>query len=162
MNQQSKARLQMRFLDILQKTPVILQGVIGELSQVDAQSWRDGGDGWTVLEVVCHLRDYEAIFRERAELILKQDNPPFPVYDHLALVVEHAYNAQDLTAVTQDLITSRQETLTLFNNLQASDWQRAGLHASMGSFTMLDLANHIGWHDINHLEQMARIIAEKQ
>lgn len=162
MNQQSAERLQMRFIDTLDKTTRILQGVIQGLSQADAQTWRDGGDGWTVLEVVCHLQDYEVIFRERATLILQEEAPTFPVYDHLALVEMNEYNAQNLTAVLQNLTTSRQETVTLFKNLQAGDWQRTGQHTAMGTFTMLDLANHIGWHDINHIEQIARIIAEKQ
>ena len=162
MNQISIERLQTRFLDTMQLTMDSLNAILKELAQADAQKWRDGGDGWTVLEVVCHLRDYDRIFRERAAMILHEDNPTFLHYDHLALVVDNNYNEQSLTAVLHQLTMSRQETLTLFNNLEKSAWQRAGQHATMGEFTMFDLANHIGWHDVNHLEQITRIIAEKQ
>ena len=39
--------------------------------------FRDGADGWSVLEILCHLRDYQAIFAERIRRILEEELPTF-------------------------------------------------------------------------------------
>ncbi len=162
MNQLSEERARMRWIDSMQKSVLSINAILKNLTQKDAQTWRDGGDGWTVLEVLCHLRDYDLIFRERGELILNEDNSLFLVYDHLALVIENKYNEQNLTAVLAELSTSRQKTVALFTNLDEAGWQRLGQHPSMGAYSMSDLASLTAWHDINHLEQMTRIMDVKE
>ena len=99
-----------RQIDNLRKNAAILSNILQDMAQNDAASWRDGLDGWTVLDIMCHLRDYEDIFRERGELILATCSPTFPVYDHLAMVVERAYHAQSLPDVLADFMASREKT----------------------------------------------------
>src|SRR5690606_10422072 len=76
-----------RFLRALQQTPVILNGILHGVTQEQAATLRDpnpsasGGAGWTTTEVVCHLRDFETIFYERALLLLKEDRPEIPTFD---------------------------------------------------------------------------------
>ncbi len=151
-----------RLVANMQKNIDILGHVLITITPEQAKTWRDGPDGWTILEVVCHLHDYDGIFLERGEMMAAADLPTFPVYDHLALVVDHAYNEQDLAEVFAKLTASRARFVAFFNGLSETEWQRAGNHVEYGRFTMEALAAHVSWHDANHLEQITRIIADNR
>jgi hypothetical protein len=151
-----------RLIDNLRKNSAILSHILQDVAQIDAATWRDGPDGWTVLDVMCHLRDYEDIFRERGELMMGETIPTFPVYDHLAMVVEREYHAQNLKEVLADFAASREETAVFFTNLSTEAWQRTGNHVEHGVYTMTSLAAHMVWHDSNHIEQITRVITDNQ
>jgi hypothetical protein len=145
----------------LMKTTVITIGhVIHALTQQDATQLRDGEHGWTILEVICHLRDFDGFFRHRATMMLEQDNPNLPAYDHEKLAVERHYNGGNLQQAYAELLASRQMTTDFFKQLTAEQWERAGIHPERGHFTMLDAAIQVGLHDIDHLEQITRILRE--
>ena len=154
--------LHARLIDNLTKNSDILKYILQTLTQADASKWRDGPDGWTVLDVMCHMRDYEDIFRERGELMMGDIIPTFPVYDHLKMVIEREYHAQKLMRVMADFAASREKTAVFFTNLTDLDWNRTGNHVEQGVFSMDTLAAHIVWHDSNHIEQITRVITENQ
>jgi hypothetical protein len=121
----------------------------------------DGAKGWTVLEVTCHLRDYDRIFRDRVCLMLAEAYPMLPGFDHERLAAERAYNKQDLSLVYAELAASRHKFAELFGSLNEEQWQRAGVHPERGRFTMCDALFQVGAHDAVHLEQITRILGDR-
>jgi hypothetical protein len=123
----------------------------------------DGEKGWTILEIMGHLRDFEGYFHGRAQMILDQDTPELPGYDHEALAIAHRYNEQNLAEVIVDWQQKREAFLTFFHNLtdEQEQWERAGIHPERGHFTLTDALMQVSGHDIVHLEQMTRILASK-
>lgn len=126
-------------------------------------TYRDNGEGWTVLEVLCHLRDFEALFLERAQLTINETFPdlPFPIPDELA--VTNDYNNQPIS----DVLTTWRQTREQFHVLLESitdeaTWERPAKHPKRGEFTLNQQFMLITWHDSNHLEQVLRILAEKR
>lgn len=154
-----------RVLNFMRQTHDTLRHVLVAVSQESATTLRDARDGdkgWTVLEVLCHLRDYDNIFRSRAEMMRQQEYPALPFYDHEELARSSNYNGQELAKVLQEFTTSRQQTLTFFEGLDNEEWQRAGIHPERGHFTMLDAALQIGMHDVIHTEQITRILYQNE
>jgi len=94
----------------------------------------------------------------RARMILEQEMPQLPAYDHDALAIERKYNEQDLQQVLAELAQSRAEFVAFFQQLTDEDWLRAGIHPEQGHFTLLDALLQVGSHDVNHLEQITRIL----
>jgi hypothetical protein len=47
-----------------------------------------------------------------------------------------------------------------FAQLTPEEWQRNGIHAERGPMTVRDLAVQIAGHDLNHLEQVRKILGE--
>ena len=143
-------------LRTLRKTPVLLDLVLAGLDESAARALRDGPDGWSILSIVCHLRDYERIVAARVAAILTADDPELLAADNDALMRDGDYAAQSLAAVRADLRASREELIARLAGLSTTDWQRPGHHPQQGAATLLDVAINAGLHDVDHLEQLAR------
>lgn len=148
-----------RHLRMMAKTGAVLQNIVSNLEPKRATSLRDGPHGWNTVEILCHLRDFDTIFRERAALMLQQDNPALRAYDHEVLVIERAYATQNLHAVLAELVASRQKSLEFFEPLTEAQWNRPGLHAERGPITLDDIVVQFGMHDLDHIEQITRILS---
>lgn len=145
-------------LRTLRKTAALIERTLRDVSQADARTLRDGPDGWSVLFIACHLRDYELVWRERVDLMLAQENPTFATFDHHEVIEVNRYADQDLRAVLADLAARRAGLLALLEGLDDEAWLRCGLHPDQGPGSVLDVAVNAGLHDIDHLEQLARCL----
>lgn len=157
------AQIRSRHLHIIEATCQIYGHVLRTISQEQAQTWRDQNDapnGWTVLDVLGHVTEFDDYFYGRAVMIRDQEYPTLPAYDHDALAIEHAYNTQDKEAVYARFVQSRARFIEFFKQLDDAQWERAGLHPERGHFTLWDALMQVSTHDTRHLEQMTRIIAE--
>lgn len=125
-------------------------------------SFRDGGTGWTALEVLCHLRDFEQVFIERARVALEQDNGalPFPNPDDLAR--DRRYNEQSVDAVLAEWKTRRADFIAYMRDRSDADWERTAIHPTRGVLTLLEQLFLATLHDTTHLEQMTRTLNEKR
>lgn len=126
-------------------------------------TYRDGGGGWTVLEVLCHLRDFEAVYLERARLTLNEDFPPLPFPDQEAMVSERAYNRQAPAQALEEWRVTRGTLLALLKGIADEEtWAREGNHPRRGGLSLNDHLLLMVWHDMNHIEQALRILAMRQ
>jgi uncharacterized damage-inducible protein DinB len=149
-------------LDQLRKGLQTVRHILTNVSAEDATSYRDGGTGWTVLEVLCHLRDYEAVYAERARLMVEEDTPELPFPDPDTLAKERLYNEQALQPVYEEWVRQREAFLTMMEGLDEAAWVRSGNHPRRGPMSVQDQLALVVWHDMNHVEQMTRILVEKQ
>jgi uncharacterized damage-inducible protein DinB len=149
-----------KHITLMQRTLDTLGSVIQYITPEQASELTDGPDGWSVLEVLCHLRDFDEIFFRRARRILNEDYPSLAHYDHGALAEERRYREQDLTQVYVDLVKSRREFVEFFLDLTPEQWDRAGRHPEYGHYTLTDAVMQVGHHDANHIEQITRILSQ--
>ena len=136
--------------------------ILADLTQERAQTIRDGADGWSALEILCHLRDYQAIFAERIQRILAENMPIFTPYDEsarLAMVVENDYANQDLQAVFADYAATRRQMIDLLASLDDDQWRREGRFADDDIVDLTMPVVHTLLHDADHTEQIARILS---
>jgi hypothetical protein len=151
-----------RQFDQLRKNPTVVGYLMQTAPPADLTLYRDGGEGWTFLEVLCHLRDYDAIFLERVQLIMTQDYPDIPHPDPDVLAAERHYNEQGPQSVYEDWVERRKQFLAYLDGLKDEDWECAGRDARRGRYTINDVLIAASWHDTNHIEQMVRILGEKR
>ncbi len=159
------AKLRETHIGLMQHTLATLGHVLDGITQEEATTWRDQSStpsGWTVLEVLCHLADFNEIFYLRAQMILKEHNPSLPAYDHDQMAIDEDYNGQDKTEVYARLSASRAEFVSFFQNLDETLWSRAGIHPERGRFSLMDALVQVGTHEAGHLEQITRIIRERK
>lgn len=150
-----------RFVRSMGQTPVLLDAILGGVDQPRAMAATDPGDGdrgWSVVEVVCHLRDFDGFFRGRVESMLAEENPRLPAYDHVALARDRDYAHQDLRTAFAAWVAERRRFLTLLEGLTPAQWSRTRVHPEAGSMTILDAAVRAAHHDILHSEQIVRCL----
>ncbi len=138
----------------------ILGNIVSALPDQRARSLRDGADGWSITEIVCHLRDFDVIFYERALLMLAEETPTLPAFDHEALAIERAYQQEALEHAFGALKESRARFSAFFADLTPQQWECAGVHPEKGTFTMTDALMQVSAHDLDHLEQITRVLAQ--
>lgn len=148
-------------LEGLEQSAQTLAHILADISQAQAQEIRDGDDGWSVLEIICHLRDYQAIFAERIRRILEEENPAFRLYDEkarLAMAVENEYAKQDLRHVLEDYLSTRRRVIERLKPLDDAQWRREGRFAADDVVDLTMPVVHTLLHDADHTEQIARIL----
>jgi hypothetical protein len=138
------------------KSQALLAMLLDGVDQATGSSLRDGGDGWTCVEVVCHLRDFEEISLRRVRLILEQEQPSLPLFDVPGLAA--GYAGQELATVLAQRTALRAEILALLAGLPEAAWERVGVHPTLGAWTVREMGIKLAAHDVDHLEQIARIL----
>lgn len=123
--------------------------------------WRDGGNGWTVGEVLCHLRDFDQIFAERAQLTLAHASPALSLPDPDQLAAERHYAALVAAEAWSQWAAARQAYLAVMRAVDAEQWERVAIHPRRGAMTLTDQLMLTLTHDVNHLAQITRIVAQR-
>ncbi len=147
-----------RYLLALRKTPVVLNALLKGVSQEQAQQLTDGPGGWNVLETMCHIRDSADITLTRVQRILAEDQPLLPNFDPQEGAQRRNYKRQNLAAEFEAYLGQRKALMELLAGVSEEQWQRRGTHSAYGSITLLELMVFTTWHDLNHIEQVARIL----
>ena len=149
-------------LDALKATPEALTSLLAGVSEAQARSAKGGDENWSVVEVVCHLRDAEEISLQRTEAMCDQDNPLIAGYDQEALARERNYREADLRSALAGFISFRQRHIVALSALTAEQWERSGQHNEIGQITIFAYALHKASHDAIHCAQIARQLAQSK
>lgn len=155
------ADIRRRQIGLMGKMADIMGHVLKNVTEEQATTLRDGLEGWTILEILCHVRDFDTYFRERAQMTLNQDHPELPSYDHEQLAIDNKYNEQGLAYTYEGYVNSRRKTIGFFEALTDEQWERTGIHPERGHFTLTDAALQVSAHDADHLEQITRILEQE-
>lgn len=123
-----------------------------------ALSKRPDAKNWAAKEVVCHMRDTEALFMERFQLIMAMNDPTLIGPDPDRWAEERQYLRNDATDALAAFRRRREETLAFMRKLSPADWNRGGIHAVRGRLTLDHFAALMAWHDDNHLDQLKRAL----
>lgn len=118
---------------------------------------RPAPDEWSLKEIAAHLRDAEACFLERLELIAGQDEPILPNIETDTYVLERDYRSLDLHEVLLEFSRLRHRSTDLLWSLAPPDWERQGLHPYRGRLSVTQVARDMNEHDLDHLWQMRRL-----
>src|SRR5581483_600881 len=108
-------------------------------------------------ELLGHLVDIDAVFRERAWLLLETDQPELPPAHPPRLDAAAAYRSQPIDAILAAFHASRRQTLNLLRGLTSAAWHRLGHHELYGEINLLHQGNWVVQHERTHLVEMAQI-----
>lgn len=147
-----------RFIKTMHKNQQLINYLLTDVSQAAAVNAWDAD--WNVIAVLCHLRDFDQIFYERANQMNDEDNPTLTPRDHAQMAMDADYNSQELASVLAAFNANRTRFIEWFEALPAERFERSGVHPENGPITILEQAAQVITHDIDHLEQMTRMLQE--
>jgi uncharacterized damage-inducible protein DinB len=134
----------------------VLRALTANLTNEEAHTRRDGPDGWSVVEIVCHMADFHGIFQGRAERVLHEDNPTIAVVDHEARVSSEHYAGYTLEEALAWHARAVEAFSAFLEPLTPERFARPGLHPESGPLDLLQLVYNAVHHDLNHLQQITK------
>jgi hypothetical protein len=135
------------------------EGIFAELLsdyRPDDPIWdfRPDPNRFTLREAICHVADWNDIFRERIERTRDEDHPLLPNMDEEQLAVDKKYAEADPTEALRRFAETRRTLIETVKALDPADWDRIANRARIGDITMSDQIALIAAHDAYHLRQV--------
>jgi hypothetical protein len=141
---------------ILSASPGAIESLLEAIGPADLATPPAPGK-WSPAEIVAHLADCELVFAFRLRQTLAEDNPVVQPFDQekWAAVYPGISAANALATFT----AIRKWNLELLARVLPAAAGRPVSHPERGAMTFLTIVETMAGHDINHLEQLARIAA---
>lgn len=149
-------------LALLERTPKALDALLRGLPDM----WTRQGEGektWSAFDVVGHLLHLDTnLWMPRARrIVVEGESQPFEGFDrwgHVQLV-----EGMTLTELLDAFGARRTENLWELRGwgLETEDLEKRGTHPALGPITLRQLLATWAAHDLNHLHQVARVMAHQ-
>ncbi len=123
---------------------------------------RPAAEQWSVVEILAHLADSEIVYGWRLRAILGSPGSPIAAFDQNTWAVAGHYAERDARESIEQFRAVRQANLSLLRSLTPEQWQHHGMHSERGKETIERVVNMMAGHDLNHLQQIERILAESK
>jgi hypothetical protein len=114
---------------------------------------------WSICEILAHLAEDEIANSWRYRQMLENNGALLPSFDQNEWARLGNYNSWEPAEALAMFRLLREANLRMFARLTPEEWQRFGMHAERGRMTVKDLASQMAGHDMNHIEQIRRILA---
>lgn len=117
-----------------------------------------GPGAWSILELVIHLQDSDAIATDRMKRVIAEDNPTLLSADESAYVARLFSHEQSLEDAMLLFETGRRQMARALRKLPPEAFERQGTHNVAGRLTLRQLIE--GYAD--HLDHHLKFLREKR
>lgn len=128
-----------------------LRAAIGSLPDQDART-RIAPGRWSILEVVCHISDFELVYADRMKRVVAEDRPTLFGGDPDRFAEKLAYDQRDLEEELQVIAAVRRQVARFLRTLDTSAFDRVGVHSDDGPLSLATLLKRISGHIPHHAE----------
>ncbi|MFA6262445.1 MAG: DinB family protein [Bacteroidia bacterium] len=149
-------------IDILERTPLVLETWLGGLSD----EWilaNEGPDTWNAFDIVGHLiHGEETDWITRMQVILSNnEDKTFDTFDRFAQYEKS--RGKTMRQLLDEFKQLRKKSLDILvaQQLTTDDLTKTGMHRVLGEVTLSHLLATWVAHDLNHIAQIARVMAKQ-
>ena len=111
---------------------------------------------WSIREIVAHLADCELVFAFRLRQTLASEHAVIQPFDQE--VWAQRYGAYDFSTAMRMFEATRSWNLKLLGTVTEADQHRPTTHPERGTMIFWTIVETMAGHDINHLEQIERLV----
>lgn len=148
-------------IEVLERTPHTLKSFLIGLSE-QWLSCHEGDGSWNAIEIVDHLIEAEHTnWIPRLETILNfGEEKPFPPFDRFAHLKQT--EKRSITQQLDEFYKLRLNNISKLQELVLTDhFELKGIHPEFGSVRLRELLSTWVVHDLTHLTQIMRVMAER-
>jgi uncharacterized damage-inducible protein DinB len=126
----------------------------------EALTRRPAPGKWSVRAILAHLAEDELVSSWRYRQMLEHSGTILPGFDQDEWARFGDYDSWTPREALEMFRLLRTANLRMFSRLAPEQWERYGVHAERGRITVADLARHMAGHDVNHIEQVRRLLEQ--
>ncbi|MBS4063424.1 MAG: DinB family protein [Chitinophagaceae bacterium] len=149
-------------IQILEKTPSVLQALLENMDE-DWVMNNEGPETFSPYDVVGHLIHGEKTdWVPRAKIILEHGvSKPFEPYDRFAQYEES--KGKTIAQLLEEFELLRKQNIQWLQslNLTNEDFEKKGMHPSLGAVSLKNLLSTWVVHDLTHIAQVTRVMAKQ-
>lgn len=123
---------------------------------------RPAVDKWSVGQILAHLGDAEIVIGFRMRAILGAPGTPIAAFDQDSWAASGHYEKRDPRRSVEQFRVVREANLALLDSLTPEQWKHHGMHSERGRETIEDVVRLTAGHDLNHLQQIERLLPGKR
>jgi hypothetical protein len=147
-------------LELLDSTPIILRGLMSELTEEDAR-WKPAEDRFSIAEVLAHLSHSEVhCYRMRLDRFLGEEDPEFEPDD--AQMYLDLYRDADPEDAFDRFEEQREKNVDFLRELPESAGARRAIHKEYGEITLSQMLHEWALHDLGHVRQIAELVRARK
>ena len=144
-------------LALQEETPRVLAELIAHASDAQLTS-RPNKDKWSVGEILAHLAEDEIATAWRYRQMVEHSGSELPGFNQDLWAEMGSYAARAPRESLELFRLLRAVNLHFLQRLAPEQWKCSGIHAERGRITVRELATHMAGHDINHIEQIRKVL----
>ena len=144
-------------LAILASTPRQVAGLVKGVPKKRLAA-RPAKGAWSAVEILAHLADSELVQGFRLRLILGSNGTPIQAFDQDVWAEYSSYAKHDPALSLESFRVNRERTLRLLKSVPRRLLSNYGVHSERGKETMKRVLEMMAGHDINHVEQLRRLL----
>lgn len=133
-------------LDRLRRFPDRVTALIEDVS-VDTLRKAGCGGQWGAVEILAHLRDFDAETLRRLDRILTEDDPELEEFDPDLMAIERGYAQEDPFEALAAFRELREELVERLSQLDDVQWARTARHPEFGRITLAELIERLTQYD---------------
>jgi DinB superfamily len=118
--------------------------------------------GWSVVDILAHIRASDDVVAYRAYVLLTRDNPMLFAYDERRWAEVARYAPLDIRSSLTLYALRRGELVNMLRHTNLDDWQRSGIHEESGPVSLLDVVTFLVEHEEEHLAQLEAMHNEQE
>ena len=138
-----------------EKGPSLLREAIKGLTSLQLRTPAPPGN-WSVLQIVCHISDFELVYADRMKRVIAEDQPMLLSGNPDRFASKLAYHQRDLEEELDVISSVRRQVARILKTLNVEDFERTGQHSVDGSLTLSLLLERISGHIPHHVDFIER------
>lgn len=140
-------------LEALAAFPALLRKRLQTLDDAVLR-FRPQPDAWSIIEIVGHIVEVNALWVGRIRHILAAEYPMFPPYNPDAAVRNRDYQHKQVDGLLTAFAEQRADLVAFAHLLQPTQLARTGEHAVRGTVSVADALAILAAHDQSHDAQI--------
>jgi hypothetical protein len=145
--------------EILETTPAaIRRSVTGRT--LEQLAWKPEPRRWSVTQILAHLSDTETVGAWRFRSVIAQHGVPLQPFDQDQWAQAFRYERADPFESLELFAVTRAGTLRVLRRIDPALMNNYGIHGERGEESVRHLIDLYAAHDLNHLGQIERLLAE--
>ncbi len=137
----------------LRATPGEVGALIEGLTE-DALTRQPADGGWSIRQILSHMRDAQGVLHARVDVMLDEDVPELGSLAVFEWAASEEGRPPSTREIFDDYRASRQETLMRLDAIALADWWRTASHEEFGPVFLHQQVSYFAVHECTHLPQI--------